>query len=85
MPATVVGGWCWVSRGLSNSYSFVFGLKAKWWPFWGPSGFRDKFFFLGTVHIILVSSLPSLVDRTSEHVYAQLKRAEAFNLLSKSD
>ena len=61
------------------------GSRQSGGHFGGPSGFRDKFFFLGTVHIILVSSLPSLVDRTSEHVYAQLKRAEAFNLLSKSD
>lgn len=79
MPATVAGGWCWVSILLS------LGSRQSGGHFGGPSGLRDKLFFLGTVHIILVSSLPSLVDRTSEHVYARLKRAEAFNLLSKSD
>ena len=60
------------------------GSRQSGGHFGGPSGFRAKFFFLSTVHIILVSGLPSLVGRPSEHVYARLERAEAFNLLSKS-
>lgn len=51
MPRTLVGGWCLASRSFSNSYSFVSGLNAKWWPksrkasTLGSSPLRGKFSF----------------------------------------
>lgn len=90
MPRTLAGGWCLASRSFSNSYSFVSGLSAKWWPkprkasTLGSSGLRGKIFFSGTVEIILIVCLyHPLPDKTSRHACSWVKRAEAFHWLSK--
>ena len=90
MPRTLVGGWCLASRSFSNSYSFVSGLNAKWWPksrkasILGSSPLRGKIFFSGTVEITLIVCLYHLLlDKTSRYACSWVKRAEVSCSLSK--